>query len=98
MIDTIKGTITYLTAAVAIVLGMMLAFIAYVQPIPEGGGRDIGILYGFLGLIVGGAVTFLFTRETATQATRAAQSSSAMGAATATTVTPAPPNPPTSGG
>ena len=73
MIDTIKGTITYLTAAVVIIGSMLIGFLAWSSPIPEGGGRDIAILTGFLGLIVGAAVTFLFNGEVATRATRAAQ-------------------------
>ncbi len=74
MIDTIKGVIVYSTAGIAVLGGMVIGYIAWAAPVPEGGGRDIAILFGFLGIIVGGAVTFLFTRETATQATRAAQS------------------------
>jgi len=73
MIDTIKGTIVYMTAAVVTVGSMLLAYLAWSSPIPEGGGRDIAILTGFLGLIVGAAVTFLFSGESATRATRAAQ-------------------------
>lgn len=75
MIDTIKGAITYGTAAIAILVCIVIGYLAWSSPIPEGGGRDIAILFGFLGIIVGGATTFLFTRESATQATRAAQSS-----------------------
>lgn len=73
MIDTIKGTITYLTAGLAVLAAMGMAYLAWSSPVPEGGGRDIAILFGFLGLIVGGATSFLFTRESATQANRAAQ-------------------------
>lgn len=83
MIDTIKGTITYLTASVAILGAMWIGYQAWSSAIPEGGGRDIAILFGFLGLIVGSAVTFLFQGEAATRATRAAQSSTADGAAAA---------------
>lgn len=75
MIDTIKGTITYLTAGLAILVSIFIAVYAWSQPIPEGGGRDIAILFGFLGLIVGSAVQFMFNQESATRATRAAQSS-----------------------
>lgn len=91
MIDTIKGAITYLTAGLAILGGMVVAYLAWSSPVPEGGGRDIAILFGFLGLVVGSAVTFLFSREAATQATRAAQSSTAAGAASATGAIPPPP-------
>lgn len=79
MIDTIKGTITYVTAAVALLGAMVMAFLAWQQPIPEGGGRDIAILYGLLGLIVGAVLTFLFGGEIATRATRASQASTAAG-------------------
>ena len=75
MIDTSKGTITYATASVAILVCIGIAYLAWSSPVPEGGGRDIAILFGFLGLIVGGAVTFMFNSESATRATRAAQSS-----------------------
>lgn len=83
MIDTIKGTITYLTAALAILGSMAIAYLAWSSAVPEDGGRDIAILFGFLGLIVGSAVTFMFNSESATRASRAAQSSAAQGAQTA---------------
>ena len=82
MIDTIKGTITYVTAALAILISIGIAYFAWASPVPEGGGRDIAILFGFLGLIVGGAVAFLFNSESATRATRAAQSSAKTGTET----------------
>lgn len=85
MIDTIKGTITYATASIAILVAMLIAYLSWSSPIPEGGGRDIAILFGFLGLIVGAAVTFLFSGESSTRATRAAQSSVATGGAIAST-------------
>ena len=72
-IDNVRGTIAYLTAAIVAVGGGILAFIAWASPIPEGGGRDIAILLTFLGVIVGGAVQFLFASETRTQATKAAE-------------------------
>lgn len=98
MIDTVKGVITYVTAAVVIVGSMIIGYVAWAAPIPEGGGRDIAILFGFLGLIVGAAVAFLFNSESATRATRAAQSSAADGAAAALATPPmaaavAPPEP-----
>lgn len=74
-IDTVRGMITYGTAAVVVIASMAIGYLAWSAPIPEGGGRDIAILFGFLGLIVGAAVTFLFNGEAATRATRAAQSS-----------------------
>jgi hypothetical protein len=99
MIDTIKGTITYVTAAVAILGSIWIAYMAWSSPVPDGGGRDIAILFGFLGLIVGGAVAFLFNSESATRATRAAQASASAqptvtttsGPPAETTVTPPPP-------
>ncbi len=84
MIDTIKGSITYLTAGVAIIGSMIIAYLAWSSAIPEGGGRDIAILFGFLGLIAGSAVTFLFSSESATRATRASQASTEIGATAAT--------------
>lgn len=83
MIDTVKGTITYLTAAIVTVLSMVLVYLAWATP-PVDGGRDIGILTGFLGLIVGAAVAFLFTREAATQATKAAAAQTAAATPTVT--------------
>jgi hypothetical protein len=73
MIDTIKGAITYATAAIVILSAIVIAFAAWSSPVPADGGRDIAVLYGFLGLIVGAAVTFMFSAESATRATRAAQ-------------------------
>lgn len=73
MIDNIRGSIAYLTAAIATLGSAVIAYLAWASPIPEGGGRDIAILFGFLGLIAGGAVQFLFNAETRTQATKAAE-------------------------
>lgn len=91
MIDTIKGTITYATAAIAIIGSIGIAYLAWSSPVPDGGGRDIAILFGFLGLVVGAAVAFLFNGETATRATRAAQSSAASAASPIVVVDPSHP-------
>ncbi len=72
-IDAVRGTIAYITASVVAIGGGILAYQAWLSPVPEGGGRDIAILYGLLGLIIGGAVQFLFGSETRTQATKAAE-------------------------
>ena len=87
MIDTIRGTIAYLTAAIVTVGGGILAYTAWTSPIPDGGGRDIAILYGFLGLIAGGAVQVLFGAEVRTQATKAAERTQEKAAANQPTVT-----------
>jgi len=83
MIDTIRGLITYATAAAAIIISMVMAFIAWSSPIPADGGRDIAVLFGFLGAITGAAVTFLFLQETATRASRAADRTAAVSSANA---------------
>jgi hypothetical protein len=86
-IDALRGTIAYITAAIVAVGGGVLAYQAWVSPIPEGGGRDIAILYGLLGLIIGGAVQFLFGSETRTQATKAAERTQEKAAASMPTMT-----------
>lgn len=100
MIDTIKGAITYVTAGAVVIMSLVLAYLAWSSVVPPDGGRDIGILMGFLGLIAGAASSFLFTREAATQATKAAAAQTAAstpsvtvdaGPPQTTTVTPPPP-------
>lgn len=86
-IDAIRGTIAYVTASIVAIGGGILAYQAWVSPIPEGGGRDIAILYGLLGLIIGGAVQFLFGSETRTQATKAAERTQEKAAANQPTIT-----------
>lgn len=86
-IDAIRGTIAYVTASVVAIGGGVLAYQAWLSPVPEGGGRDIAILYGLLGIIIGGAVQFLFGSETRTQATKAADRSHGQAAANQPTMT-----------
>lgn len=78
MIETIKGTITYATAAIALLGAMAMAYLAWSQPVAADGGRDIAILFGFLGLIVGAVLSFLFGAEAATRTARATERAVAM--------------------
>lgn len=66
-IDTIKATVTYITAAITAV-GGMLAIVFVTMP-PD----KLAIVAG----IVGGSTVFLWGQETATRATRAAASAAA---------------------
>lgn len=70
MIETIRGTIAYTTAAIVAIGSPILAVYAWMQPPVE--GRDLAILFAFFGLIAGGAAQFLFNSETAVRATKAA--------------------------
>jgi hypothetical protein len=86
VIETIKGLITYGTAAVVIIGSMWVGFTAWASPIPllpDGTPNvqavwDIAILFGFLGLLVGAATQFLFGSETATRTARATERAAAM--------------------
>ena len=69
-IDAVKGTVTYVTAGVALIASMVMAYLAWSS---DDNGRDIAILFGFLGLIVGAVLSFLFGSENATRATRATE-------------------------
>lgn len=71
MIDTIRGTIAYATAAVIAIGSPILAYIAWTQPVVD--GRDLAILFAFFGITTGGAAQFLFNAEVRTQATKAAE-------------------------
>lgn len=61
MTDTVKITITYLTAAIIALASLFLGVWVWLQPPVE--GRDIALLYGFLGTSFGAASTFLFLNE-----------------------------------
>jgi len=88
--DSMKLLFTYGIATVVVVGGGFFLFLTRGEPT----AHDVQLaIVGF----IGGALAFVFNRESATQATRAAQSSNAAGAATASGITPPPPNPPAAG-
>jgi hypothetical protein len=76
--DAIKLWITYITAALLAVGGTVLAAWAWAQP-PIDPPRDLSILYGLVGLVVGSAITFLFGQESATRASRATERATEQG-------------------
>lgn len=84
MSDTVKLLFTYGIAAVVIIGGGVMLYAIRLDP-PDSNSANLSLLIaGF----IGGAIGFVFNRESATQATRAAQSSVEQGAVTAT---PSPP-------
>lgn len=86
--DTLKLLFTYLTAAALAIGGVVLAFLAWMAA-PVDPPRDLSILFGVLGLVIGASTTFLFGQESATRATRAANSTAAdVGAAVAAGAAP----------
>ena len=76
MSDTIKATITYATAAVIVMASLFLAVWVWMQPGVE--GRDIALIFGFLGTSFGSASTFLFLGEARTAQARATERAAAM--------------------
>lgn len=71
--DTIKLLFTYTIAAIVIVGGGLMLYAVRLDP-PDSNSANLSLLVaGF----IGGAIGFVFNRESATQATRAAQSSAA---------------------
>ena len=77
MIDTIKLASSYGTAAVLAIGGTVMLFVAWLQPIDPQNPRDLAILFGVLGGIIGSSTGFLWNQEAAKSATRAAQASAA---------------------
>lgn len=69
--DTIKLAAAYGLAYIIVIGGMAMLFLTRLDP-PE---TDVQGLRLLIAGIMGGAVTFVFNRESATQATRAAESS-----------------------
>jgi hypothetical protein len=63
--DTVKILITYVTAAVIALASLFGGVWVWLQPPVE--GRDIALLYGFLGTSFGAASTFLFLGEARAQ-------------------------------
>lgn len=72
MSDTIKLAITYVTAAVIALSSLYLAVWVWLQPV-SGDGRDIALIFGFLGTSFGAASTFLFLGETRTAQARSTE-------------------------
>jgi hypothetical protein len=93
--DLIKLWFTYSTATILSIGSLLLAVLAWLQPIDAQNPRDLAILFGLFGTIIGSSTGFLFNAEASKSATRAAQSSAAGGAAITSGTTPPPPNPPT---
>ena len=71
--DTIKLLVTYLTAAALAVGGVVIAAWAWAQPIDSANPRDLALIYGLLGTVIGGSTAFLFGSEQATRASRASE-------------------------
>jgi hypothetical protein len=82
--DQIKMIFTYLVAMILIVGGGLMLYAIRLDP-PESGSATLSL--AVVGLI-GAAVQFVFSSESATRATRAAQSSAAGGASAALSVPP----------
>ena len=76
MSDTIKAAVTYVTAAVIVMASLFLAVWVWMQPGVE--GRDIALIFGFLGTSFGSASTFLFLGEARTAQARATERAAAM--------------------
>ena len=76
MSDTIKAAVTYITAAVISLSSLFLAVWVWMQPGVD--GRDIALIFGFLGTSFGAASTFLFLGEARTAQARATERAAAM--------------------
>ena len=76
MSDTIKAAITYATASIIVLASLFLAVWVWMQPGVE--GRDIALIFGFLGTSFGAASTFLFLGEARTAQARATERAAAM--------------------
>ena len=76
MTDTIKALVTYVTAAIIVLASLFLAVWVWMQPGVE--GRDIALIFGFLGTSFGAASTFLFLGEARTAQARATERAAAM--------------------
>jgi hypothetical protein len=76
MAENLKLVFTYVIALIIIVGGGIMLYNIRLDP-PESGSATLSLaIAGF----IGGAITYVFNREAATQATRAAQASSDQGA------------------
>ena len=75
MTDTIKASITYLTAAVIAIGALIGAVFVWLQPVnPDPAlDRDLALILGFLGTAFGAASTFLFLGESRTAQARATE-------------------------
>jgi len=73
--DTIKLIVTYATAAIVVLASLFLAVWVWLQPAAD--GRDIALIFGFLGTSFGAASTFLFIGEARTAQARASERAAA---------------------
>jgi hypothetical protein len=85
-VDTIKATITYVTALILIIGGMLFLYATRLDPPDSQTSALIPLVAGF----VGAAIQFLFNRETQQQTARQVERSTATGAATGAGI-PVPP-------
>lgn len=76
MSDTIKLAVTYLTAAFIAIASLLLGVWVWMQDAVE--GRDIALIFGFLGTSFGSASTFLFLGEARSAQARATERAAAM--------------------
>lgn len=82
-VDTIKAAITYVTALLLILGGMLFLYLTRLDPPESQTSALIPLVAGF----VGAAIQFLFNRETQQQTARQVERSTATGAATASSTT-----------
>jgi hypothetical protein len=89
-VETIKALVTYLTALLLIVGGLLFLYFSRLDPPDAQTSALIPLIAGF----VGAAIQFLFNRETQTQTARQVERSTATGASSSatTTVNAAPPS------
>ena len=92
-VETIKALVTYVTALLLILGGLLFLYLSRLDPPDAQTDALIPLIAGF----VGAAIQFLFNRETQTQTARQVERSTATGAASSgsgntTTVNAAPPS------
>src|SRR3954471_11646528 len=71
--DTIKMLFTYLTASLLALGSIVLAYLAWSQPLDANNPRDLALIFGLLGTAFGASAGFLFNAESATRASRASE-------------------------
>jgi hypothetical protein len=84
--DDLKLWVTYATASIVVLASLFLGVWVWLQPPTE--GRDIALIFGFLGTSFGAASTFLFLGEARTAQARATER--AVAAATPTSAVQVP--------
>jgi hypothetical protein len=72
-VESFRGFTTAIVAGLLALISLILAFVAWLQPVDPNNPRELALIFGFLGTAFGSSTGYLFAQESANRASRAAE-------------------------